>query len=290
MFDKKQKLVFKKYHNLKIGFSTFSFQKVLPLNASGLTELIKYASIKGFNFIEIRDPFVELSETVCKMLAEVAIKCDIGILYVFNKNLLDSGFSVSFVKALNNVRLFPGPGILRALVSKSEFETDPKKIGWTKEELAQLVKISDDSAKIAKSKNIQFVVENGVEAFFGDNISYFGLADFISDTNETGLQFDIANLYHNINRAQNDPDKILQFLPAIGNRWIETHLKTIQDGQPQPYLTANPLPVESIVELMGKQNVQYLTLELAPADEKELCFENIDLSLQFLKDRGILKV
>jgi hypothetical protein len=40
---------------------------------------------------------------------------------------------------------------------------------------------------------------------------------------------------------------------------------------------------------MGRQNVQYLTLELAPADEIELCFKNIDSSLHFLKDKGILK-
>jgi sugar phosphate isomerase/epimerase len=285
----KKSLVFKDYPNLKIGISTQNFLKALPLNVAGLTEIIDYASKEGYQFVEIRDQFVDLSNDDCKALAKVAIENKVDVIYVFNKNPLDTGFYRSFNKALSNVLLFKGPGILRALSSKSEFDADPAKKGWTKEEFARLCSISDSCALICKSKNIRFVFENSNEAFFGDSLTYFGLTDLLAGTSNVGLQLDIGNLFRNIGRVQNDPEKVIRYLSIIGDRWVETHLKTVLGGEAQPYLTDNPLPVVKVIELMGKTNVQYVTLELTALENKQQCIDNHNASIKFLRDKGVLK-
>lgn len=285
----KKTLAFNDYPNLKLGLSTQNFLKAMPLDVASLSEIIEYASEEGYQFTEIRDQFVDLSNDDCKALADIASKNKIDLIYVFNKNPLDSGYFKVFEKALSNVLVFPGPGILRTLASKSEFDADANKKGWTRDELIRLARISDSCATICKSKNIRFVFENSIEAFFGDSLTYFGLNDLFANTAGTGLQLDIGNLFRNTSRVQNDPDKVLKYLPGLGNRWVETHLKTVQGGVAQTILTENPLPVEKVIELMGKQNVQYVALELTAVESKQQCFDNHAESLQFLKDKGILK-
>lgn len=286
----KKSLIFKEYPNIRLGFSSQNFLKALPLNVAGLTEIIEYASGEGFQFVEIRDQFVDLSPEDCETLSGIAKKNNMDIIYVFNSNPLDSGYFKAFEKALANVQAFKSPGILRALASKTEFEADPAKIGWTKVELDRLAGIADSCAAICKSLNIRFVFENNNEAIFGDGSTYFGLADLFKNTSGTGLQFDIANQFRKTARSQTDPAAILEFLPTLGNRWVETHLKTIRDGEPQAFLTEdNPIPVEKIIEMMGKQNVIYAALELTAVEDKQQCFDNHAKSIQFLKEKGILK-
>lgn len=284
----KKSLTFKDYPNLKMGLSTQNFLKAMPLNVASLSEIIEYASKEGYQFAEIRDQSVDLTNDDCKALADVAIKNKIDLIYVFNKNPLDSGYFRLFEKALSNVLVIPGPGILRTIASKSEFDADPTKKGWTRDELTRLAGISDSCASICKSKNIRFVFENSNEAFFGDSLNYFGITDLFASTSATGLQLDIANLFRNTARTKTDPEKVLQYLPALGNRWVETHLKTIKGGEAQTILTDNPLPVEKIIALAGKQNVLYVTLELTTVESKQQCFDNHAKSIQFLKDKGLL--
>lgn len=285
----KETLTFKDYPNLKLGISTQNFLKAMPLDVQSLSEIIEYASKEGYQFTEIRDQFVDLSNDDCKALANVAIKNKIDLIYVFNKNPLDSGFFSLFEKALSNVLILPGPGILRALASKSEFDTDANKKGWTKDELTRLTRISDSCASICKSKNIRFVFENSNEAFFGDSLTYFGLTDLFANTSYIGLQFDIANMFRNTSRVKSDPEKVIKYLSTMGDRWVETHLKTVQNGEPQPVFTDNPLKIEKIINLMGKMNVVYAAIELAPVERKEECFNNHALCIKFLKDNGVLK-
>jgi sugar phosphate isomerase/epimerase len=285
----KKQLVFKNNPGLIIGFSTQNFLKAMPLNVTSLTEIIGYGAKEGYQFVEIRDQFVDLTTDDCRALAEVAKKNNVDLVYVFNSNPLDPGYYPLFERALSNVLVLPGPGILRALASKTEFDTDPARKGWSKDELLRIAAISDNCSAICKSKNIQFVFENSREAFFGDGSTYYGLTDLFASTTGPGLQLDIANLFMNSSRVTNDPEKILKYLPGLGNRWVETHLKTVHNGEPQPVLADNPISVVRILELMRKQNVKYVALELAAVESKQQCFDNHAESIQYLKDNGILE-
>lgn len=286
----KEMLVFKDFPNLKIGFSTQNFQKAVSLSVESLTQIIEYAAKEGFQFIELRDDVAGLSVSECKELAYIAKKNEIEIIYEIQKNPLDTGFFKVFEKSFENVMLLPGPGILRTVISKSEFDADTTKKGWNIEELLQLSVIADSCAVIAEGKNIKFIVENFNESFFGDSLSYFGLTDFFAHTSITGLQFDISNPFSKNARERSDPDKVVQYLSTMGDRWITSHLKAIyaMGGSMQPILTENPIPIEKVVSLMGQQNVCYAALELASANDLQQCFINHTSSINYLIEKNIL--
>ena len=287
---KNVKLVFKRFPKLKIGFSTQDFQKAMPVDVESLTEIIEYASKEGYQFIELRDELAKLSIPECKALAEVAQKNKIDVMYEIHKNPLDTGFLEIFEKSLTNTLVLPGPGIIRTLVSKSEFDADVKRKGWSKDELAHLAKLSDSCALSAKSKNVQFIVENFNEAFFGDGSTYYGLTDFFASTKYTGLQFDISNPFRNTSREKANPEMVSKYLSTMGKRWVTTHLKTALNGEMQPVLTDNPLPIEDVIDLMAKQNIPYVALELAGVADKQQCYANHATSIQYLIDKGILRI
>ena len=286
----KPNLFFMQYPKLKIGFSTQNFLKALPLNIEGIVEITDFAHEEGYQFVEVRDQFVDLTVSDCKALAKYAAMKDLEMIYVFNKNPLDSEFLEFFQKALNNVSVLTGPGILRALVSGSEFDIDTNKKGWTSEEFTKLCSMTERCVQFCKTKSIDFVYENNNEAFFGIETNYFGLADLLLEASGIGLQFDIANPFRKSSRIQPEPKRVLEFLPKLGNKWVETHLKSVQEGDVQPILTENPIAIEDIIKLMGKQDVRYVALELLAVEEKQQCFTNHQISTKFLQDKGILNI
>jgi len=285
----KSSLSFNNYPNLKIGFSTQNFQKIMKVNVVNLAELLEYASYEGYQFIMIRDDLAELSDSECVVLSEYARKFNIEIIYEIHKNPLDEGYMKLFEKGLRNATLFGAPGIIRTIVSKSEFDNDPLKKGWTGSEFVQLTKVCDDCAAKAEKVDIKFVVENFNEAFFSDGHDFFGLADLLTNTLGTGLQFDISNPFRNTSRAKAEPERVEQYLKNLGKRWITTHLKTILDGEIQPVLTDNPIPIERVVNLMGIHNVTWVALELPGDEDKSQCYKSHAMSIKYLKDKGILK-
>jgi len=279
---------FREFENLKIGFSTQDFQKATPVDVPSLTEIIEYASEEGYSFIMLRDELARLTSDDCIELAKISKKKNIDVIYEIHKNPLDSGYFDIFEKGLANTQLLPGPGIIRTLVSKSEFEADPARKGWSRDELAELAMISEASAEKAKQKGIRFIVENFNEAFFGNAPEYYGLNDFFEHTVLTGLQFDISNPFRNTSRRKADPKDVMNYLGTHDDRWVTTHLKTAVAGEMQPILTENPIAVEDVVALMAKKNIPFVTLELAGVNDKKQCFNNHAISIQFLKDKGIL--
>jgi sugar phosphate isomerase/epimerase len=262
--------------------------KAIPFDVPGLTDIIDYPSDQDYTFFEIRDQNVDLSYDDCVELAQVAKEKGIELIYVFNKNPLDTAYFAAFNKAIANVSVFQGPAILRALASKTEFESDTVRKGWSTGELKKISSVADSCTEICWRKNIRFVFENSNEAFFGDGMSYYGLADLLNNTKQAGLQLDIANLFRNTARAANDPQKVLDFLPSLGGRWVEAHLKTVVGGEAQTVLTDNPIPFREIFEAMNDQGVIYAAIELTAVENKQKRIDNHAKSIQFLRDNGLL--
>jgi sugar phosphate isomerase/epimerase len=288
-----QRLSFTKYPDLQIGFSTQNFQKALPVNVASLTDFIDYASTEGYQFIELRDNLATLTREECLQLANHAKDKKIDVIYEVQVNPLDTVFLKVFDRALANTLLFPGPGILRSLVSQSEFDADSTKKGWSKDELNRLAHLLDSCAAVAKAKKVQLIVENLNEPFFGDSSAtaptpVYGLSNLFASTTIVGLQFDIGNAFRNSSRRKADPAQVGQWLPTLGPRWVTSHLKTLQQGASQPFLTDNPMPVEEVIRLMGEQHVKYATIELLPVTDKQACYDNHAKSIRFLKEKGIL--
>jgi len=213
----------------------------------------------------------------------------IGVIYEINVNLLHPEFREVFERGLGNTLLFGQPAILRAPVANSEFAGNPGKVGWTIEELKDAAVMAEQCAELAADTGVRFIVENTVEPFFGKSPEYFGLSDFLKHTKKTGLQFDLCNAFVNGSSMKADPDAVADFLDGLGDRWVTTHVKTAVDGVAQPVVGENPLPVERITELMGKNGVDYFALELVAVEDPEACFDNHRASINFLRDLGILE-
>jgi len=289
MKKEKKLLSFKDYPNLKLGFSTQNFMKSMPLGVENLEEIIKYAAHEGYSFIELRDPEADLSLKECEKLAEIAESNDIEVIYEINTNLLAPDFLSIFNKALENTAVFQYPGIIRTIISTSEFASDENKKGWTEQELNQIVELADTCGKLAHERNLKFIVENANEAFFGKDTLYYGFADFFDRTEHIGLQFDTANPFQNASRAKSNPDQVEKYLSTITERWLTTHLKSGKDGVFQPVLEDNPLDLGKVLSLMSANNITYVAFELASVSDKKECFDNHSKSIDYLVEKGLMR-
>ena len=286
---KEKSLAFKDYPNLKIGFSTQNFLKCMPLDVISIKEIINYAAQEGYSFIELRDSEASLLLNECKTLAEFAESKDIEIIYEININPLAPNFLSIFQKSLENITAFPGKGIIRTIVSNTEFTSDINKKGWNEQELNQIIELAENCGELAQEHGCRFIVENANEAFFGMDTVYYGFADFFNRTKKVGLQFDTANPFQNTSREKADPKQVEEYLTTVLDRWVTTHLKSCKDGIFQPALDDNPLDFEKVLSLMSANNITYVALELASVPDKRTCFENHSKSIDYLVKKGLIK-
>ncbi len=273
---------------LKLGFSTQNFLKCLPHDVKNVTEIIHFAAKEGYEFIELRDPDASLSLNDCKELGKIAESLGIDVLYEINSNLLAPDFMKVFKKGLENTKAFPGEGIIRTIVSNTEFASDETKKGWTEAEFTRIIEIAENAGKMAQENNLEFIIENGNESFFGKGKEYYGFADLINHTKSIGIQFDTANPFQNASREKADPLKVANYLSSVADRWVTTHLKSGKDGVFQPALKENPLDLGTVVSIMAAKNVKYVAFELLASTDKEECFKNHADSILYLIERGLV--
>ncbi len=277
------------YPGVKLGFSTQNFLNCMRVGVNNLKELLDFAVDEGYAFIELRDPAADLSQEDCRVLAAYAREKDVEVIYEIHKDLFNPEFKEVFDRAVRNTAVFGKPGILRSIMSWSEFTADEDKTGWTTEELDHLASMADECAAEAKELNVQFILENIIEPWFGNDRGH-GLADLFRETSGIGLQFDTANPFLPSCRGVADPDDVAEHLDQIADRWFTTHLKCGKDGAIQPMLEENPMPYQKIFGLMSGKQVKYAALELLAVDDKQACFDNHRKSIEYLASLGIVEV
>jgi len=276
------------YPGIKLGFSTQNFLNCLPVSVNNGKELLDFAADEGYAFIELRDPSADLSLEDCLDLAVHASEKKVEVIYEIHRDLFSPDFKEVFDRALRNTAAFGQPGILRSIMSWSEFTADVEKTGWTARELDHLASLADQCAAEAKSLDVQFILENIIEPWFGNDGGY-GLADFFRKTSGTGLQFDTANPFLPSCRGSADPDDVAEHLGQIADRWVTTHLKCGKDGAFQPMLEENPMPYQKIFKLMSQNQVKYAALELLSVDDKQACFDNHQKSIEYLASQNLVE-
>ena len=277
------------YPGVKLGFSTQNFLNCMRVGVNNLKELLDFAVDEGYAFIELRDPAADLSQEDCRGLAAYAREKNVEVIYEIHKDLFNPEFKEVFDRAVRNTAVFGKPGILRSIMSWSEFTADEDKTGWTTEELDHLASMADECAAEAKELNVQFILENIIEPWFGNDRGH-GLADLFRETSGIGLQFDTANPFLPSCRGVADPDDVAEHLDQIADRWFTTHLKCGKDGAFQPMLEENPMPYQKIFGLMSGKQVKYAALELLAVDDKQACFDNHRKSIEYLASLGIVEV
>ena len=286
----RQKVVFRKYPNLKLGFTTKNFLDYMPVSTENVKGLIDYAGRQGFAWIELRDPNAVLTLDECEEIADYAAGRNVEVGYAINAGLLDADFWEKFYRGLPNAAAFGGPGTLRAVAGGSEFLTDLNKKWWTPGELARLVANADKAGQIARDNGLHLVVENGTEPLRGDGETLFGLAEFFEKAGpNVGWQFDTANFFSGA-RVRTKPQDAKAFLEKNIARLRYIHLKTSQDGLAQPVLGDSDLDFDIVFSLMSKHAIPYVAIELHGTKNLDDVYKNQLKSIEYLQKQGFVSV
>jgi sugar phosphate isomerase/epimerase len=277
-------IVLKNYPGLKIGFTTQNFLQPLPVSLANAKVMVDFAAANGFSWIEYRDPSAKLTLKECTELAAYAKARNVEVAYAVQIGLLDPAFWEIFSRGVANAPVFEGPKTLRSLIAGGEFAPDPKKTGWNLGELARLVKTANQAANMAKSKGIQYVGENSSEVVKGDGMANFGATEFFANANSNvGWQMDMANFFA-VCRVVTKPDDAKMFLEKHVGKLHYAHLKASSaEHKSTDILQENELALATIFDIMAKNKVNYIAIELNQKPGFEECANNLMKSIDFLK-------
>lgn len=278
-----QKLVLKKYPEIKLGFTTTNFLKPLPVSLENKKKLVDLASELGCSWVEIRDPSGTLSPEECRQLMAYAKSKNLELGYALQVGLLDPAFWEIFSRGLANAPAFQGPGTLRTLAAGPEFDKDPKKTTWTLSELFQVVKIANRAANQARTAGLKYVVENSSQALKGDGVTGFGLTEFAANVNSNQFfQCDVANFFA-VSRVVAKPEEAKAFMEKYAGRMPYIHIKSSNpEHKVTPVLGPNELDLDTVFALLTKNKIRYAAIELTQPNTYEECAGNLRKSFDYL--------
>jgi sugar phosphate isomerase/epimerase len=278
-----QKMVLKKYPEIKLGFTTTNFLKPLPVSLENKKKLLDLASELGCSWVEIRDPSGSLSPEDCKQLMAYAKSKNLELGYALQVGLLDPAYWEIFTRGLANAPLFQGPGTIRTLAAGPEFDIDPKKTTWTLSELFRAVQIANRAANAARAAGLKYVVENSAHALKGDGITGFGLTEFAANVNSNQFfQCDVANFFA-VSRVVPKPEEAKAFMEKYAGRMPYIHIKTSSpEHKVLPVLAANELDFDTVFALLTKNKIRYAAVELTQPDTFYECANNLKKSFDYL--------
>ena len=280
------KIVLKKYPDLKMGFLNVNFIKQWPLGVESAKKVIDFAGEQGFWWIEIRDPFATLTLAQAKELAVYAKQRDIEVAYAMNIGLLDPNFMEVFARGLANAAVFDGPRTIRTAGPGLEFANDPKKTFWTYLEIRRAIAVANQAANMAKALGLQYVVENGVEPIKGDGMGYYGTVELFAGVNSNvGFQLDTGNFFC-VSRVWTKPADAQAFIEKYADRMGYMHLKTSSPNHMvQQVIADNELDFDIIFAIASKAKMPYVGFELDQPATLEQAIENHKKSVEYLKGK-----
>ncbi len=277
------KVVLKKYPDLKIGFTTQNFVKPLPPSLENVKKLIDFAEGQGFAWIELRDANAVLTLDECKQISAYARGKKIEVGYALAVGIQDGNFGEVFGRGLANAAVFDGPRTIRTALAGEDFLKDEKKKAWTLQEVNRVVNRANRAANQAKAFGLTHVVENGREIIKGDGVTSFGTTEFFANANtNVGLQADVANFFVT-SRTLTKPEDARVFLEKFIKKLRYIHLKTSsKEHKTMPVLAESELEFDIVFSLMAKNKVPYVAIELDQPDKFEDCSNNLRKSVEFL--------
>jgi len=278
-----QKMVLKKYPEIKLGFTTTNFLKPLPVSLENKKKLVDLASELGCSWVEIRDPSGALSPEECKQLMAYAKSKNLELGYALQVGLLDPAYWEIFSRGLANAPVFEGPRTIRTLAAGSEFDKDPKKTTWTLSELFKAVQVANRAANLARVAGLKYVVENSTHALKGDGVTGFGLTEFAANVNSNQFfQCDVANFFA-VSRVVAKPEEVKAFMEKYASRMPYIHIKaSSSEHKVLPVLAQNELDFDTVFSILTKNKIQYAAIELTQPDTFEACANNLKKSFEYL--------
>ena len=279
-----EKFVLAKYPDLKIGFTSANLLQALPVSLNNAKVMVDFTYSNGFPWFELRDPSASLTLGECKEIAAYAKARGVEIGYAAQIGLLDAAFWEIMSRAVPNAAVFEGPRTVRSLAFGNEFNLDPKKQAWNLDELYKVVKTANRVGNMAKAAGLQYVAEHAMEMLKGDGVTNFGFTEFLANTNSNvKWQMDIANFFA-VSRFVTKPEDAKAFLEKNVGRLGYTHLKSSSaEHKTTDILQENELPIAPVLEILAKNKINYIAIELTQKKGFDECAANLMKSIDFLK-------
>ena len=281
-----QKIAFAKYPELKLGFTTVVFTKCkMGPTVENAKALIDYASEQGYAWIELRDPNGDLTVEQCKEIAAYAKAKNLEMAYATNRGSLDADYWQVLGNAWRRALVFDnGPKTVRTTDANSEFGKDEKKTAWTEAEFKAALDTQNKAAKAMKEMGLQLMIENANLPLTGQ----FSLDELLTAADPAvGYQLDTANMFA-VARAKAEPKDAEAFLKKQIGRLQYTHLKSSVNNQQNPVLADNPLPFETIFQILAENKKPYIAIEIGQVDSCDDQKANLQKSLEYLQSKGFI--
>ena len=204
-----------------LGLATNTYKQVLSSGELSVRELIAWAAGRGFSWVELRDPDVEMTPEELEAIHKLADDLGVRIHYAWdNTDTLSP--DERFLKGMDNAAVF-GPGTCcRVLIAPGAVSGHK---GYTAGQMEMIIPVLKAYGKRAKELGIHLCFENAMEPLFGDGETYFGMSEVLSAVPDICATLDAANATGSATLVNPCQEEILNYYRSFRDQIIYYHLK-----------------------------------------------------------------
>ena len=241
-----------------IGLASNTYKQVLSSGELTLRELIAWAAGRGFSWVEVRDPNVEMGRRECLEMIELADRLGVRLHYSWdNRDALEE--DPQFLLGMRNAALFGQGTCCRVLVAPGVI---PGQCGYTKEQMEKIIPVLRTYTEFAAELGIYLCFENAQEPLFGNDTDYYGMADLLEAVPGMCATLDAANATNAATRVNPTEAEILEYYRKYSDRIFYYHLKCTRGHK-----------LLDTVEADGDFRVRELFRAFSSNPEMKICLE-----------------
>jgi sugar phosphate isomerase/epimerase len=286
-----EKLFTNTINKMPIGFTTNMFINSLNNREVKLEDLMIWGKKNGFSWVEIRDPYIDMTKEELCNIKDLGEKLNLNLHYAWDTTDLLNPKDEEFYRAIENAVVF-GKGVhCRVVISPEQFKNDKNKIGYSEEELDKIIVKVQEYTKISKDKDVVLCFENSFEPLNGDSKSYFGIIDILEKCKEIKTTFDPGNFTNKgQTRAIPSNEELIRYAEKYNQYIPYIHVKnTINNILQSSIINNGDFDLKEIFNQLTKLNNKLICIELPCQTNYKLMQEMILDSINYLCKEGFIK-
>lgn len=263
-----------------LGLASNTYKQILKSGEMSLRELIAWAAGRGFSWVEVRDPNVEMTRGELLDLKAFAEKLDVRLHYAWdNQDTLKE--DDRFYQGMENAAVFGEGTCCRVLIAPN---TVKGKKGYTAKEMETILPILGAYVKKAKEMGICLCFENSMEPIFGDGASWFGMNELLERCPGMYVTFDAANATNRTTCVNPSEEELLRYYQKFSDRIFYFHLKVTKDHQLLDTVEAEgDFRVEKLFEAFSQNPDMKICLEIPQQPDLVRMTAAVDRSMEVLE-------
>lgn len=258
-----------------IGFTTSTFKKALARGEKGYEDILRWASIEYFDFLELRDSGGELSEQAIHRFSFNALGTGMHPLLAWDcPDPLTREGEMTWKREIEAAAMLPEPRVCRVTIAPQRVGS----AGWYDEDLAARVaeKIAD-IVRLADRDNVVLALENSFE-------SIEGFANMLERIPASKVCLDPTNFLTNAGEPLEDFEAPMRaFVRRFEDRIAYVHLKSSTGCSLDRHLRARgDFDLCVFLESFGTE--PWLCIEVPAVETFELACESVSRARETLQE------